>query len=208
MKKALTILIALAIALAAGTGCKPKKKDGEEQAKSEATEKTEAKEADEKAEADKEAAKEEPADEAGQWVESSTYKLKFRVPDDWKVVKDEQGVSATDPDGAITVLLAGSKSQELAKSMLNDLRADLKFKDIKLEKTGPSTINGMPVFKGSGTGVLEKKDMDQEIQFLGYTIRREGDQTATLFIFAEAEMYEAKKDQIQGIANTLVETSS
>ncbi len=213
MKKVLTSLLVLSLVLLAGVGCESKK-DGGEAAEGEASAEAEqaeeadkAKEAEEGAaeEGDEEAAAEE--EQAGQWVESNTYGLKFRVPEDWKVVKDDQGVSATDAEGSTTVLLAGSKSQELAKSMLNDMRADLQFKDIKVEKTGPSTINGMPVFKGTGTGVLEKEDMDQEIQFLGYTIKREGDQTATLFIFSEAEMYEAKKDIIEGVANTLVETS-
>ncbi len=212
MRKVLTSLIIVSLALLAGAGCKPKKKAADHKANSATTQKAADKKADEKKadekKADAKKADEAKQDEAGQWVESTTYGLKFRVPKDWKVVKDEQGVSATDPDGTTTVLLAGSKSQELAKSMLNDLRADLKFKDIKLEKTGPSTINGMPVFRGTGTGVLKKKDMDQEIQFLGYTIKRPNDQTATLFIFSEAEMYEAKKDEINGIAQTLVETSS
>lgn len=210
MKKVWTSLLVLSLVLLAGAGCESKTDDGKEEAKTEAPaaadEAPKGEKAEEVGEAEKgEAAAE--AEEAGQWVESDTYGLKFRVPEDWKVVEDDQGVSATDPEGSTTVLLAGSKSQELAKSMLNDMRADLQFKDIKVEKTGPSTINGMPVFKGTGTGVLEKEDMDQEIQFLGYTIKREGDQTATLFIFSEAEMYEAKKDMIDGVAKTLVETA-
>jgi hypothetical protein len=210
MKKVLTSLLVLSLVLLAGVGCESKTDGGEEKAETETAAKAdEAKEGEEAEKADEGAQEEEAAEEeqAGQWVESDTYGLKFRVPEDWKVVKDDEGVSATDPEGSTTVLLAGSKSQELAKSMLNDMRADLQFKDIKVEKTGPSTINGMPVFKGTGTGVLEKEDMDQEIQFLGYTIKREGDQTATLFIFSEAEMYEAKKDIIHGVANTLVETA-
>lgn len=210
MKKVLTLVLALA--LFAGVGCESKKEGGDEQAKSEASEKvdkgSEAEEGAEeeaaKEEGDEEAAEEE---QAGQWAVAETYGLKFRVPEDWKVVTDEEGVSATDAEGSTTILLAGSKSDKLGKAMLNDMRADLHFKEIDVEKIGPDTINGMPVFKGTGTGVLEKEKMDQEIQFLGYTIKREGDQTATLFIFSEAEMYEAKKDIIHGIAQTLTETT-
>jgi hypothetical protein len=205
MKKVLMTLVVLSLALSAGFGCDAKNEGGEEPAKNEAAEgeKAEAEEVEEAAQ------QEEEEDEAqvGQWAESSTYDLKFRVPEDWKVVSDEQGVSATDPEGTTTVLLAGSKSQELAKSMLNDMRAELEFEDIKIEKSGPTTINGMPAFHGTGTGVINKEEGAQEIQFLGYSVKREGDQNATLFIFSEAEMYEAKKDIIEGIANTLVETS-
>lgn len=209
MKKALTSLLVMSLIALAAVGCESKQQTEEEKPAAEETEEK-AEAADEAAEQEAAAKEEEEAaaeeEQAGQWVESETYGLKFRVPEDWKVVKDDQGVSATDPEGSTTVLLAGSKSQELAKSMLNDMRADLQFKEIEVEKTGPTTINGMPVFRGTGTGVLEKEDMDQEIQFLGYTVKRDNDQTATLFIFSEAEMYEAKKDLIEGLAKTLVET--
>jgi hypothetical protein len=213
MKNVLTSLLLLSFVAVAGFGCDSKTDGGEEAAKSEASADAEsAKQAEQEANAE-EAAQKEQADsgaepeQAGQWAVSESYGLKFRVPEDWNVVADEQGVSATDPEGSTTVLLAGSKSQELAKSMLNELRAEVTFKDISVEKMGPSTINGMPVFRGTGTGVLDNDEGGQEIQFLGYTIKREGDQTATLFIFSEATMYEAKKDIIQGIAKTLVETS-
>jgi hypothetical protein len=210
MKKLLTTLLVLSLVLLAGFGCDSKTEGGDQAAQNEAADKAaEGEQADKSDEAaeQEEAEPEAEEEQAGQWAESDSYGLKFRVPEDWNVVQDEQGVSATDPEGTTTVLLAGSKSQELAKSMLNDLRAEVEFEDISVEKMGPDTINGMPVFRGTGTGVLANEEGGQEIQFLGYTIKREGDQTATLFIFSEAEMYEAKKDIIEGIANTLVETS-
>ncbi len=203
MKKVLTSLLVISLVLLGAVGC--------EKAEDEPTEPEATAEAEAEEEAQEEPAEEEPAEEeaeeGGQWVEAEAYELKFRVPDDWKVVKDDEGVSATDPDGTTTVFLAGSESEQLARSMFNDLRSDLKFDEVEIEKTGPTTINGIPAFEGQGTAVLEKEEMDQEIQFLGYTIQQEGGGAATLFIFSEAEMYEAKKEQIHGIAQTLVETS-
>jgi hypothetical protein len=208
MKKVLISLLASSLMLLLVTGCESEQTDADQAETEASAEAEEAEEADQddSAEAD-EQDEEADQEEAGQWVESSSYELKFRVPDDWEVVEGEEGVSATDAEGAVTVLLAGSKSDRMAKSMLNELRADLKFKDVEVEKTGPTTINGVPVFHGQGTAVLEKEEIDQEIQFVGYTIKRDSDEMATLFIFADAGMYEAKKDEISGIANTLVETA-
>lgn len=206
MKKVLISLLASSLMLLVAAGCESEQAEAEaDQAETEAS--AEAEETDDEGAAEADEQDEEAEEEAGQWVESTSYALKFRVPDDWEVVEGEEGVSATDADGEVTVLLAGSKSDRMAKTMLNDLRADLKFKDVEVQKTGPTTINGVPAFHGQGTAVLEKEEIDQEIQFLGYTIKRDGDDMATLFIFADAGMYEAKKDEITGIANTLVETT-
>ena len=208
MKKTWTLLTILCCALALSMGCDDKEKaaDQAEQAAPEGTD--QAGSAEQTADEGDEAAEQEGEEIEGQWVESSTYNLKFRVPEDWNVVLDEQGASATDSDGTTTVLLVGTKSQGLTTAMLNEMRADLKFKDLEIEKTGPTIINGMSVFRGEGSAVAENPEMDQEIQFLGYTIKRSGDQMATLFIFSQAEMYEAKKELIQGIAQTLVEMSN
>lgn len=201
MKKLMIQCVVLSCALWMGAGCDSKKQD---QPPAEAS-----KTAPAKPEAQAQEAADKVEDEVdGQWVESTTYALKFRVPEDWSVVTDEQGASATAPDGTTTVLLAGTKSQGLTTSMLNEIRADLKFRDLEIEKTGPAIINGMSVFRGQGSAVLEDPGMDQEIQFLGYTIKRRNDQLATLFIFSQAEMYEAQKEMIHGIAQTLVETSN
>lgn len=201
MKKRLIQCVILSCALWIGTGC-DSRQENKEPAEASKT-------APQQAEGEgKEAAGQEEDEVEGQWVESSTYGLKFRVPEDWSVVIDEQGASATAPDGTTTVLLAGTKSQGLTTAMLNEIRADLKFRDLEIEKTGPAIINGMSVFRGQGSAVLEDPGMDQEIQFLGYTIKRRNDQLATLFIFSQAEMYEAQKEMIQGIAQTMVETSN
>ena len=155
----------------------------------------------EEAAADEAAAAEEAA--GGQWVESDLYDVKFRVPDAWTVTKSDEGVSATDADATTTVLLAGSESQDLVSSTLNDLRADLEFKEVELEKSGLTTINGLAGMKGRGTAVLVKDEMDQEIQFLAYNLKVDK-KTVTMLIFSEAEMYEAKKEMIEGIAQTIV----
>lgn len=207
MKKLLTCCLALALLF--GVGCENKKSSekSDEKAKAEKTEKADkeaekaAEEAEEEA-AEEEAAEEEAEEAAGQWVDSELYGIKFRVPDEWKVSKTEEGVSATDADGTTTVLLAGSESTNLGEQMLNDLSADVNFKEVKLEKSGLDTFNGIPGMKGSGTAVMEKEDMDQEIQFLAYSFKLE-DKTATMMIFSQAEMYEAKRDMINGIADTV-----
>lgn len=203
MRRIWSLLILLSCALLLNIGC-----DDKEQA-AQPGEEAEKTAAEEPADEPEESADEAEDELEGQWVESGTYNLKFRVPEDWEVVTDEEGVSATDSDGTTTVLLVGTQSQGLTTAMLNQMRPDLKFKDLEIEKTGPTIINGMSVFRGEGSAAIEdpEEEMDQEIQFLGYTIKRTGDQMATLFIFSQAEMYEAKKELIQGIAQTLVETS-
>ena len=48
--------------------------------------------------------------------------------------------------------------------------------------------------------------MDQEIQFIAYNVKI-GKKAVTVMIFSEAEMYEAKKEIIDGIAQTLTKAS-
>ena len=208
MKKLLTCCIALLLFTA--TGCKKddkSKSKADDKANAEKTD--DSKKSDETSEKSDESAKKKAEDKkaaedaGGQWVESELYGLKFRVPEDWSVTQDEEGASATDPEGSTTVLLAGSESDELVNSTLNDLRSDVEFKEVKLQKSGLTTINGIPGMKGSGTAVMEKDDMDQEIQYLAYSLKLD-DKTATLMIFSEATMYEAKKELIKGIAQTVV----
>lgn len=207
MKKLLTCCLALALLFSVGCDSEKSSDKSDEEATAEKTQ--EAQESDEKAKKDEAArkAEEEEAEEAagGQWVESELYGIKFRVPDEWSITKSEEGVSATDADGTTTVLLAGSESTNLGEQMLNDLSADVNFKEVQLEKSGLDTFNGIPGMKGSGTAVMEKEDMDQEIQFLAYSFKLD-DKTATMMIFSEAEMYEAKRDMINGIAETVAKT--
>ena len=210
MKKLLTCCLALALLFGAGCDSKKQSDKSDEKAEAEKTEKADQKDQkdeasdDEAAKADQKAEDQEEAEEdpGGQWVESKLYGLKFRVPDNWKVTKSEEGVSATDADGTTTVLLAGSESTNLGEQMLSDLSADVNFKEVNLEKSGLDTFNGIPGMRGSGTAVMEKKDMDQEIQFLAYSFKLE-DKTATMMIFSQAEMYEAKREMINGIADTV-----
>jgi hypothetical protein len=205
MKKLLTCCLALALLFGVGCESKDSSEKTDEKAKAEKTEDSDekAEKADDEEKEAAEKAKEETEEASGgQWVENELYGIKFRVPDEWQVSKTEEGVSATDADGTTTVLLAGSESTNLGEQMLNDLSADVNFKEVKLEKSGLDTFNGIPGMKGSGTAVMEKKDMDQEIQFLAYSFKLE-DKTATMMIFSQAEMYEAKRDMINGIADTV-----
>lgn len=141
--------------------------------------------------------------EGGQWVESPLYKVKFRVPEDWKIASAEDAVSATDSDDSTTVLLAGSESDATLVQAMSSLRDDIQFKDVKLESNDLTTINGFAATRGRGSAVLvQEGEIDEEIQFLGYALRV-GDKNVTLMIFSEATMYEAKRDIIDGIAHTL-----
>ena len=209
MKKLLTCCIALLLLTI--PGCKKDDKSDSKDKEKATEEKTSSEKSDDDSkEADKEksakADKDESAQDAGgQWVESELYGLKFRIPEDWKVTQDDEGVSATDPEGTTTVLLAGSESDQLVNSTLNELRSDVSFKEVKLEKSGLTTINGIPGMKGTGTAVMEGEDMDEEIQYLAYSLKLD-DKTATMMIFSEATMYEAKKELIKGIAQTIVKT--
>lgn len=204
MKRILSNLVVLSCSLLLFAGCDSKEQTPQSPAEESAEQSAE--NAAPQGEQEEAAAEEEV--EAGQWVEVPTYELKLRVPEDWEIKSDEEGASASSPDGTTTLLLAGSESEGLTTAILNQLRPDLKFKELEVEKIAPAIINGMAVSNGEGIAVLVKEDMDQEIQFLGYSIKRSGGKIATLFIFAEAEMYEAKKDEIRGIAQTLVETSN
>ncbi len=158
----------------------------------------------EKAQAEAEE-KEEAEDSDSQWVKSSDYGVRFRVPADWSVTDAEGGVSATSPDGTTTAVLVGTESESMLESAINELKSKIELKDMKFEKGGLTTINGMPGTRGSGSAVLVEPDGDQEIQFIAYVLRA-GQHNITLMIFSQAEMYEAQKDIIDGIAQTLVKS--
>lgn len=147
----------------------------------------------------------EDEDSDSQWVNSPTYGVKFRVPADWEVVNAEGGVSATAPDGTTTAVLVGTESESLLESAINELKSNIQLKDMKLEKGGLTTVNGMPGTRGTGSAVLVEEEGDQEIQFIAYALRV-GKHNITIMIFSQAEMYEAQKDIIDGIAQTLVKS--
>ncbi|MBA2664998.1 MAG: hypothetical protein H0U74_22110 [Bradymonadaceae bacterium] len=141
------------------------------------------------------------SDEGSQWVTSKTYGVKFRVPEEWTVTTTDEGVSTTSPDGTTTVVLVGSESENMIQGALNDLKSKLEIKDVRFEKSGLTTVNGLAGSRGSGAAVVVQQDGDQEIQFIAYALRV-GKHTVTLMIFSQAEMYEAQKDIIDGIAQT------
>ncbi|MFU8802233.1 MAG: hypothetical protein ACNA8W_00350 [Bradymonadaceae bacterium] len=145
-------------------------------------------------------------DELGQWVTSETYGVKFRVPADWEVTQADGAVSTTAPDGTTTVVLVGTESQSMVDSFVADMKSAIELKDVRFEKSGMTTINGLPGMRGSGAAVLVQESGDQEIQFLAYALRVSSAKSITMMVFSQAEMYEAQKDIIDGIAQTIVKS--
>lgn len=146
--------------------------------------------------------KEEPVEEGAQWVASETYGVKFRVPDDWKVTRDGDTINVTSVDGAISVLLVGTESEGLLQAALESIKKEVEFKDVALKKDSQTVVNGMPGYAAQGSAVLVKEGGDQEIEFIMNSVRS-GEKGVAMMIFAEAEMYEAKKEEVDGIAKTL-----
>lgn len=140
--------------------------------------------------------------EGQQWLESELYGIKLAVPDNWDVAQGEDVVSATDSHKSTTVLVGGSQSEATLLTAINDLRSELVFKEVEIETGDVTQLAGIPAHWGTGTAVVVEDDLDTEIQFLGYLLRMDGD-NVTILIFSEATMYEAKKDVIDGIAQTV-----
>ena len=203
MKKLATTATAALIALALVAGCEK----SESKAPVGSIENAEQKVAksEETIEKANEKENEEDEDSDSQWVKSPMYGVQFRVPADWNVVNAEGGVSATAPDGTTTAVLVGTESESMIESAINEMKSNIQLKDMKLEKGGLTTVNGMPGTRGTGSAVLVEEDGDQEIQFIAYALRV-GKHNITLMIFSQAEMYEAQKDIIDGIAQTLVKS--
>ncbi|RDV36668.1 hypothetical protein DV096_18160 [Bradymonadaceae bacterium TMQ3] len=198
-------LRALSLAIILGTSSLACDSEPAEEAPAEASDQAPA--ADEAAEEGTETANETDEENieelaSGQWVQSDLYAVRFRVPGDWDVRRTAEAVSATAPDGSTTVLLAGSESDNTIQAAINDLKTEVEFKDINFDNSGLTTINGMPGTRGTGSAVIVEKDGDREIQFLGYAVRV-GTNNVTLMVFSDAAMYEAQKDVIDGIAQTL-----
>lgn len=202
-----TLLSALLVVGLFAMGCDDKQADSNDSADTTASETTTAGETteDNDTTAEAETTEEGAEEEGGQWVDSQTYGVKFRVPDDWEVVKDAESVSATDADGTTTIVLLGSESEGAFEQAVKDMKEKVEIKEVKVGTSEPTVLNGLAGFKGDGTGVLVKDDMDQEIQFIAYSLRT-GEKAISLMIFSEAEMFEAKKELILGVANTLQKT--
>lgn len=139
---------------------------------------------------------------AGQWVESETYGVRFRVPQDWKVSSGEATMSATSPDETITVLLVGTQGDGVLSTALESIKKEVEFKDLKLEKDGQTVLNGLPGHHASGSAVLVQEEGDQGIQFMLNAVQA-GDKGVALMVFAEAEMYEARREELIGLSKTL-----
>lgn len=157
-----------------------------------------------------EEAKIEDAEGGGKWVTSKTYPVKFRVPDDWVIKIEDDGISAVDSDESTTVILVGSESTGMIQGAINDVKKKVKIKDAKFDKSGNVVLNGLPGQNIFGTAVIEKmaddgEMIDEEIQFVAYNLRV-GKKAVTMMIFSEATMYEAKKEIIMGLAQTLTKS--
>lgn len=204
-----TLLYTLtALLLVSSLGCKPddKGKTPKTPEKTTETKKApDAKKAPEKKAPEKKAP-ETKAPEGTQWVASATYGVKFRVPDDWNVKKEEDGISATDSDETTTVVLVGSQSTGTIQAAINDVKKKVQFKDAKLDKVSDIVLSGLPGQEVRGTAVIKKQDLDQEIQFIAYNVRVGKKSAVTMMIFSEAEMYEAKREIIEGLAKTLTKS--
>lgn len=152
----------------------------------------------------------EEAAEGGKWVKSNPYQVKFRVPEDWEVTIEDDGLSATDSDETTTVVLIGSESQGTVQAAVADVQKKVKIKDAKLQDSADTVLNGFPAQSVTGTAVLTKGEgeavMDQEIQFIAYNVRVPKG-VVTMMIFSDATMYEAKKETIDGLAKTLTKTN-
>jgi hypothetical protein len=148
------------------------------------------------------AKKDDDAFAGGKTVSSDLYDVQFQVPEDWKILEEKEGITATAPDGTTTVLLIGSDSKGLIKATFEDIKKTITLKDPNFQDIKNTVVDGMPAQHARGSAVLEKKDMDQEIQFIAYAIQK-GGKTVTLMVFSEAEMYEAQKELIEGIARSL-----
>ena len=150
--------------------------------------------------------REEAAEGGGKWVISNPYEVKFRVPEDWTVTIEDDGLSATDSDETTTVVLIGSQSQGTIQTAMADVQKKVKIKDVKLQDSKEAPLNGFPAQSVLGTAVLTQGEgeaqMDQEIQFIAYNVRVPKG-VVTMMIFSEATMYEAKKEIIDGLAQTL-----
>lgn len=144
-----------------------------------------------------------PDGNGGLLVKSEAYKVKFTVPEGWQVDKSPTSISASSPDQKILMVVAGSKSQDLAEAALNDLKKNLKFKDVNLDKQGTTTFNGLIGLRGEGDATLVNEDGTEErMHFVGFTTKID-EQAITVAIFSAKETYDEKITLIEGVLGTL-----
>lgn len=140
---------------------------------------------------------------SGQWVKSEKYKVKFRVPEDWEIKSTDEAASATSPDDTITVILVGTESEGVFEAAMSSITKQVQIKDIKTESSKMTVVNGFGGFHGRGSAVLVTPNGDQEVQFLGYALRLDAETAVAVMVFAEAEMYEARKEEIESIGRSI-----
>ncbi len=144
----------------------------------------------------------EKEDTLGQWVAMDNYGVRFRVPAEWKVQKSDVSATANSADGSITVILIGTDSENMIQNALEKFKKEVNFEEIKTKSSGATSINGMPGYSATGSAVHVVGDTKNEIQYLMNAVKV-GGKAAALLIFADATMYEAKKEEIDGLAKTL-----
>ncbi len=139
----------------------------------------------------------------GQVIENDTYKLKFTLPKDWVVTKSDTAVTAESADKGIFAIVAGSKSQDVAQASLANLKSNLSFKDLNIEKQGTATFGGLVGLRGEGDATLVKEDKsEQNIHFVAFSSKVD-EQAVTVVIFSSKERYAKDIDIIEGILETL-----
>jgi len=142
-------------------------------------------------------------EEEGQWATSAKYGVKFHVPEDWKIKSTDEAISATSPDDTMTIILVGTESEGVFEAAMSSISAQIQIKDIKTEKSQMTVVNGLGGFYGSGSAILATANGDPGIQFLGYALRLDAEQAVAMMVFSEAEMYEARKEEIESIARSI-----
>lgn len=142
--------------------------------------------------------------EGVQWLENDHYGVKVQVPADWEISQSDDVVSATDPTDSTTAIIGGSETDETLQNAIDGLKDEIEFSDVEVQTSDPKTLGGFPAHEGIGSALMVREDdIDQEIQFLGYAINIGDNENVVLMIFSEAAMYEAMRDTIHGIANTI-----
>lgn len=195
LNRTTSLLLSLLLLSAAGCDAKKEASTSDTKPNTETTAKTEDKPAESQPLPD--------AEEEGTWVKAAKYGVKFRVPTDWKVKEAQDAVSATSPEDAITIILVGTGSETMFEAAMSSISSEIKLSELKSEKSSMTVINGLAGFHGTGTAVLDLESGKQEIQFIGYALRVDADNAVAIMIFAEAEMYEARKEELEGIVKTI-----